>query len=86
MLKHADAHHLDLQLARFENQVILTIADDGKGMDDNRKDNGGIGLGNMRSRAEFLDGSMVIDSTPGQGTTIVLEFPAEKIFREQESN
>lgn len=86
VLKHAHAHHLDLQLTSFENQVILTIADDGSGMEVNRKDNGGIGLGNMRSRAEFLDGSMMIDSTPGQGTTIVLEFPAEKIFRKEESN
>ena len=86
VLKHANAHHLDLQLASFENQVILTIEDDGIGLADDRKEKVGIGLSNMRSRAEFLGGSMMIDSTQGQGTTIVLEFPADKIFRDKSSD
>ena len=39
------------------------------------EENKGIGLGNILSRVEYMNGSMEIDSATGKGTTVVIEIP-----------
>ena len=69
--KHAEATEVTVQLIHLadENAINLLVTDNGKGFDpkENRQ---GIGLKNIASRLELIGGQILIDSFPGQGTTI----------------
>lgn len=76
-VKHAEASALRLELKLENNIIILMSQDNGKGFDYNDavKKNPGLGLRNMLSRAEVLEGEMFIDSKPGKGTAYIFEIP-----------
>ena len=72
-------HHVNNELGDemdFEEFISLTIEDDGQGFDSN-KYTPGLGLSNMKDRAEELGGTFEIDSSPGRGTIILIKIPAE---------
>lgn len=74
-LKYADASKVIVQLIQDESWVNLTIQDNGKGFNvDDYKNQKAGGLKNIRSRAESFDGRFHIDSHPGVGTEIIVEF------------
>lgn len=74
--RHARASHVELELYRTEDRVLLRLCDDGKGFDPEKQDQSvGHGLANMQSRAEDLGGSFAIESAPGEGTTLELLLP-----------
>jgi len=59
--------------------VELEVADNGRGFDPNGlQDGGGMGLPNMRERAERLGGSLAIISEPGQGTKVNASIPTRR--------
>jgi signal transduction histidine kinase len=68
-------------LSYMDEQVALDIQDDGKGFDvitlQNAADQGrgGYGLRAMRQRVENLGGSVIVESSPGEGTTLVVQLP-----------
>ncbi len=68
-LKHADAKEVWVRLENKNAQIVLTIFDDGRGFDPVRR-TGGMGLDNMRHRAQRLHGELSIESQPGQGTVV----------------
>ncbi|MGB0388079.1 MAG: response regulator [Ardenticatenaceae bacterium] len=71
ILKHAEASEVRLSLRRQATHVILEIKDNGKGFDpEHLPQPGGMGLNNMKTRAEKLGGSLSIESQKGKGTTI----------------
>ena len=73
--KHAHAKTATLTLTLKENkQLHITINDDGKGFNSNNTTNG-IGLDNIKSRVERLNGTFKIDSKLNQGTTLYLIIP-----------
>ena len=53
------------------------IEDDGKGFNFNKalEEKKGIGLGNILSRVEYMNGIVEIDSSAGKGTTVTIEIP-----------
>jgi len=57
-----------------EGNVELIIADDGIGFDPETIKKG-MGLKNMRSRAELLSGKLDVISTPGKGSKIKVLIP-----------
>ena len=71
--KHAAATHVQLELSRQGNIVVILIADDGKGF--TRTETHRNGLKNMQYRAGKWAGSLIIDSAPGNGTKITVSFP-----------
>lgn len=73
VIKYAEATELSVQLIEDEGIITLLIEDDGIGFDVNQKASG-IGLANIKSRTEVLQGTFSIDSSRGHGTTIVVEF------------
>ena len=74
IVKYADASHILIQLSQFENTLSLTIEDDGKGFDPAAATaSNGIGLKNLRSRVEYLNGNLEIDAAPGEGSAFVVE-------------
>jgi PAS domain S-box-containing protein len=74
ILKHSKATHAAITLSRQENEIILLIADNGKGckMEETRE---GVGIRNIISRAELHHGSVVIESQPGAGYTLKVLLP-----------
>jgi signal transduction histidine kinase/ligand-binding sensor domain-containing protein len=73
--KHAAPTRIDVRLARAGGDVVLTIADDGRGCDPGRPGKGGLGLVNMRERARQLHGTFELDGRPGRGTTVRVTVP-----------
>ena len=73
--KHAAPTRVEVRLTRAGRDVVLTIADDGRGRDPGQVDRGGLGLVNMRERARQLSGTFELDSRPGRGTTVRVAVP-----------
>jgi two-component system sensor histidine kinase UhpB len=65
-IKHAHAQHLRIKLALDNGEVVLEIADDGVGFNQDESTSG-IGLVGMRERVFALGGTMTIESATGQG-------------------
>ncbi len=76
--KHADAHIANVTLSYLPDRVLLDVQDDGKGVQDGPADalvSAGFGLRSMRERVENLGGTLMIESEPGEGATLVVEVP-----------
>jgi len=74
IIKYAEAS-LVLVTLKMENGILtLEVKDNGKGFNKEKKE-GGIGLSNILYRAEAYNGSVTIDSAPGKGCRIFIQFP-----------
>jgi PAS domain S-box-containing protein len=71
IVKHAGARRVRVQLTDDDSQLELTIADDGCGFDLGAIPVS-IGLNIMRERAAGIGATLVINSQPGQGTSVRL--------------
>lgn len=77
--KHSSAQHVSVELKTSFRHIELKIRDDGFGFDvEHTKKSGGIGLVTMQERARLVHGRFVLQTTPGQGTTIVVKLPLKK--------
>lgn len=73
-LKHAQCRKVTITL-NYESRVLhITAADDGVGFDTTIR-SAGIGLQNMKRRAEQLHALYQLESYPGQGTRLTLKLP-----------
>jgi len=73
VLRHSGATRVGLAVSRAGGALALDITDNGRGASDHALP--GMGLANMRERAESLpQGSFVLDSRIGQGTRISIRF------------
>jgi two-component system, NarL family, sensor histidine kinase UhpB len=77
ILKHAMAKKVCIVLKEEKKNAVLVITDNGVGFSKTDK-NGGIGLKNMKSRSELLNGSFSIESEPGKGSTLRATIPLNK--------
>lgn len=79
--KHARANNVRVAFACEDRSVYaqVTVQDDGKGFDPSKHtaSNEHIGLRVMRERAEYVGGSLNLNSTPGQGTVVVVSVPVK---------
>jgi two-component system CheB/CheR fusion protein len=81
--KHAHAKRVDVLLERRNDHVALIIEDDGVGFnpDEAAETQQGLGLLGMRERAGLVGGTLEIESSSDEGTTIFarvpVTFPAE---------
>ena len=79
ILKHANAKHVQIQLNRSSADFTVTVEDDGDGFDvEAVKRKGGMGLTNLVTRAEALQGNYHVDSTPGRGSISIIEIPLDE--------
>jgi signal transduction histidine kinase len=77
VVKHADADKVTVQMIKYPSYINLTVEDNGKGFDYEKalEQKKGIGLGNIASRVEYLNGTLSLDSSAGKGTTVIIDIP-----------
>jgi PAS domain S-box-containing protein len=74
IVRHAHAARVDIVLTVRDGKLIVIIEDDGIGFDpETALDGTHLGLFGMRERAEMIDAKLIIESSPGNGTTIMME-------------
>jgi signal transduction histidine kinase len=69
IVKHSDATKVLINIFNKGSVMNLEINDNGKGFDTSTVRRG-LGLTNMKNRAELLGGSFTLISAPGKGTTV----------------
>ena len=72
--KHSSAAAASLALTSTDDEVTLSVADDGSGFDA-ASPSPGFGLDGMRERLAFVGGSLAVDSEAGAGTKITASLP-----------
>jgi len=78
IVKHAAASRIDVSIEVSENELGLTVTDDGRGLPEElpkRQDGGGLGLVGMRERALALCGTLSIERPEVGGTRVRLRLP-----------
>ncbi|MAY23251.1 MAG: hypothetical protein CMC74_10765 [Flavobacteriaceae bacterium] len=76
IIKHSEATEASISLTQREDILSVIIEDNGKGFNSRKiKREEGLGLNSIEKRIEHWDGSMEIDSTPGNGTNVIIEIP-----------
>ncbi len=74
--RHARATRVEIRLTFTKETLTLTIGDNGRGFDPSGLGaQPGCGLEGMRERANLVDGHLVIRSSRGQGTQVILSVP-----------
>jgi signal transduction histidine kinase len=72
-VRHAEAQHISVKLAREDARLILSVCDDGQGFDPAQVDaHKSFGLKGLKERVAMFSGELQIHSQLGQGTTIRL--------------
>jgi two-component system NarL family sensor kinase len=75
--RHAQAHHVNVQLIVMPDQVQLLISDDGRGFDPDQAAPNRFGLIGMNERVKLLSGKLRVSSSPGAGTELEISVPLE---------
>jgi signal transduction histidine kinase len=73
VVKYARANEASVRIRREDDRVVVEIEDDGVG---GATPAGGSGLRGLEDRVSALDGTLTVESPPGQGTRIAAEIPA----------
>jgi len=73
--KHSGTEDAVVRVRAGDGELHIEIEDHGRGLTAVRDDDPHFGLRIMRTRAESLGGSLVVESTPGHGTTVHAVLP-----------
>lgn len=77
VVQHADAEHVTVEVVATPEDVRLTIADNGRGFDPGQITENRYGLVGLNERARLLGGTLQLQTSPGEGTHIVVTVPLE---------
>jgi signal transduction histidine kinase len=80
-LRHGSPSRVELVLDVADGQLVVCVADDGAGVDD--EVTAGVGLESMHARAAELGGSCTLDSRAGGGTVVSARLPLEPLMEER---
>jgi signal transduction histidine kinase len=77
VIKYAHASKIDVQLIGYEEEISITVEDNGTGFDPAMLElSNGNGWKNIKSRVNLVKGEVEVDSTPQRkGTTLMLRIP-----------
>jgi signal transduction histidine kinase/ligand-binding sensor domain-containing protein len=80
IIKHSEATEASVEIVRKENEIIVTIGDNGRGFAPEHntsavsmKTKGGFGLVGLAERVRMLRGTHTIESIAGRGTTVTVK-------------
>ncbi|MCD6585013.1 MAG: PAS domain S-box protein [Desulfobacteraceae bacterium] len=81
-VKHADAKNIIMRLKNSQSGLHIELCDDGVGFDagnyiNETSSHDGFGLFDIREKLNHLGGCLIIDSAPGQGTSISMQVPLQ---------
>jgi signal transduction histidine kinase len=79
VIKHSNASEAVVQVSEQHNLLSITIEDNGRGIDQQKMDEKGMGLIGLQSRVKALNGKMDIQTGIDMGVDIYLEFDIEKV-------
>ncbi len=74
IVKHSNAKNAGIQVKPEGDHILISITDDGKGFDVNKKRKG-IGISNMINRVESFNGKVQMDSSAGNGCKVLVLLP-----------
>lgn len=76
IIKHANAKNATINISNFKEALNIIIEDDGKGFDYNKVElKNGMGLNSIKTRIKHLNGTFNVDSSLGNGTSIIINIP-----------
>ena len=75
---HGGAERAVVEVVEKAETMTVSVRDDGRGFDVDAQHEG-FGLVGMRERAELFGGHITVESTPGQGTSIVAKLPVQRV-------
>jgi signal transduction histidine kinase len=78
IIKHSAATEASILLQRKDGHVLIVVRDNGKGFEVAEASSAGrrgFGLHSISERVRILNGTLTLDSAPGQGTTVKVEIP-----------
>jgi signal transduction histidine kinase len=73
--RYSESKRIHVQLTQIDDRIQVRVQDWGIGFNPNAIQGSHFGLRGVRERARLLDGHAVIDSAPGNGTSITVELP-----------
>ena len=74
-----------MQLRTSGAEIVLAVQDDGKGFDPGEvKGKGRLGLVSMEERARLLNGSFLLRSELGKGTSVEVSIPLNNVSQKTE--
>jgi signal transduction histidine kinase len=76
VIKHANANFVSIQLFKNQNQIILIVEDNGKGIQQDQKQDG-HGLLNIKSRLNTINGQVNFAASENAGTTATIRVLVE---------
>jgi signal transduction histidine kinase len=78
--RHAEATEAMLSISADSRRCLLQVTDNGRGLDPGQESvsSGGLGLVNLRRRAEKLDGTFTLESPESGGTVLTWQVPINK--------
>jgi signal transduction histidine kinase len=76
--KHGNAKRAVVEVHEDETDIRVSVRDDGAGFDASEHTDG-FGLLGMYERVQLLDGNLLVDSSPGSGTTVEASFPIKRV-------
>jgi signal transduction histidine kinase len=74
IIKHSKATEVSIQLFKTDNDVILIVEDNGVGISDKQKKKG-MGLMNISSRLDMVNGQVNFEPSPQSGTLVTVKIP-----------
>jgi signal transduction histidine kinase len=78
-IKHAECKNIAISISSSDEQLILSLKDDGKGFDVKNTDEQGMGLNTIRNRIQKLDGTCQFTSSQHQGVKLNAYIPINSI-------
>jgi signal transduction histidine kinase len=78
VVKHAGASSATIRIAARDDTVLIEVADDGRGFNPAAVGREHFGLRSMRGRVADLEGRLEVTSSPGRGTVLRVEVPAQR--------
>lgn len=82
VIKHARANFISIQINCSEDNINLIIEDNGIGFNPNLAKKG-MGMKNIQARLDDINGQINIDSTPGKGSSIIIDIDSNNQYIEQ---
>jgi signal transduction histidine kinase len=73
-VRHADAHHIAIEVKTTDDELELSVSDDGVGLNPAHRGRG-LGLIGIDERVKELHGTVVISSGGSRGTTVAVRLP-----------